>query len=75
MLQKISKQYDYSYFLKDLNEQSFFIIPTDSDEVLLKIKKVNREKSDGLVSIPIQLLKLFSLSLSKPVSPVGNLSL
>ena len=40
----IKSRYDYSHFIIDLKEQSFLISPTDSDEVLLNIKKPQLKK-------------------------------
>ena len=64
----------YCKYLNNLNTNSFFISPTNSDEVLLVIKELSNSKSTGPTSIPSKSLKLFQTSLSKPISLIANLS-
>ena len=64
----------YCKYLNNLNTNSFFISPTNSDEVLLVIKELSNSKSTGPTSIPRKSLKLFQTFLSKPISLIANLS-
>ena len=71
----IKPKHKYSEYLKNPNANSFFISPTNSDEVLSLIKKLKNNKSAGPSSIPSKFLKLFQTALSKPISFTANLSL
>ena len=56
---RFSRKNFYDY-LPPLNMESFFITPTDSTEVSNFISSLNQDKSDGLNSIPIKILKLLN---------------
>ena len=66
-----SKYYDY---LKDSSQQTFFLSPTNEQEVLTTIKQLKRNKAFGTSSTPTKFLKLFQNQLSKPISLIINLS-
>ena len=72
--EKLKNQNKYSEYLKNPNANSFFISPTNSDEVLSVIKELKNNKSTGPSSIHSKLLKLFQTALSKPISLIANLS-
>ena len=64
----------YSEYLKNPNANSFFISPTNSDEVLSVIKELKNNKSTGPPSIPSIFLKLFQTALNNLISLIANLS-
>ena len=66
-----SKYYDY---LKDSSQQTFFLAPTNEQEVLTTIKQLKRNKAFGPSSISTKFLKLFQNELIKPISLIINLS-
>ena len=70
----IKPKHKYSEYLKNQNANSFFISPTNSDEVLSVIKKLKNNKSTGPSSIPSKFLILFQTALGKPISLIANLS-
>ena len=61
-------------YLKNPNINSFFIQPTDADEVNKLICTLDPKKSNGPNSVPTKLLKLMKDKLSKPLSDIVNLS-
>ena len=64
--QKLTKsKFNYSKYLRNPNEQSFFIYPTKVEEVLSEIKNVNYNKPTGPCSISLKFLKLFQKVLSE----------
>ena len=64
---------DFSKFLKNPNKDSFFITPTNKEEVA-SIKALKNNKSTGPSSIPTKSLKLFQYTLSEPIALLANLS-
>ena len=60
--------------MKNPNSNSFFITPTNNEEVLSEIKNLKKDKSSGPSSIPIKFLKLFQTPLSKPIPRIPNIS-
>ena len=58
-------KFNYSKYLRNPNEQSFFIYPTKVEEVLSEIKNVNYNKPTGPCSISLKFLKLFQKVLSE----------
>ena len=48
----------FSEFLKNSNDKSFFISPTDETEIISCITSLNSNKSSGPYSIPIKILQL-----------------
>ena len=67
----IKPKHKYSEYLKNPNANSFFISPTNSDEVLSVIKELKHNKSIGPSSIPSKFLQT---ALNKPISLITNLS-
>ena len=65
-----SKYYDYR---KDSSQQTFFLAPTNEQEVLTTIKQLKRNKAFGPSSILTKFLKLFQNELSEPISLIINL--
>ena len=70
----IKPKHHYSKYLKKPNSNSFFIAPTNNEEVLSEIKNLKKGKSSGPSSIPLKFLTLFQTSFSKPISLIVNLS-
>ena len=64
----------FSDFLNSPNTKSFFISPTNKDEVSDTIKKLNNNKSVGPMSIPSTILKEIAPTISEPLSKIFNLS-
>ena len=56
----------YSDFLDNPLEKTFFLIPTEPNEVQSLIKTLNLKKATGPNSIPTKLLKVFHKTLSVP---------
>ena len=63
----------YFKYLSNPNEYSFFIKPTNAEEVLGEITKLKNNKSIGPCSIPLKFLKLFKTTLSEPISLIANI--
>ena len=61
-------------YLEDMNEQTFFIKPTDKFEVLQIINSFNLRKASGHNSFPNKILYLMKLELSASVAEIVNLS-
>ena len=70
----VKSKFNYSKYLSNPNEYSFFINPTNPEEVLCEIIKLKNNKSIGSSSIPLKFLKLFKTTLSEPISLIANTS-
>ena len=70
----IASRCKYSDYLKNPCQQTFFLTPTNEQQVLKNIKLLKRNKVSGPFSIPIKFLKLFQKELTKPISLIINLS-
>ena len=70
----VKSKFNYSKYLSNPNEYSFFINPTNAEEVLCEIIKLKNNKSIGSSSIPLKFLKLFKTTLSEPISLIANIS-
>ena len=70
----VKSKFNYSRYLSNPNEYSFFIKPTNAEEVLCEITKLKNNKSIGPSSIPRKFLKLFKTTLSEPISLIANIS-
>ena len=70
----VKSKFSYSKYLSNPNEYSFFINPTNPEEVLCEIIKLKNNKSIGSFSIPLKFLKLFKTTLSEPISLIANIS-
>ena len=67
-------QKNYTDYLTNLIEKTFFLTPTSPDEVEEIIKTLNLRESIGPNSIPTQLLKKYSQTISIPISKHINQS-
>ena len=65
---------DYTHYLKNSNEYSFFMNPTDQNEIINIINKLNINKSTGPHSIPNNILNLIKFNIAEPLSEIVNLS-
>ena len=65
---------DFSKFWKNPNKDSFFIAPTNKEEVASIIKTFKNNKYTGPFSISTKFLKLFQNALSEPIAHSANLS-
>ena len=59
--------------MKDKNKISFFINPTDSQEIISIINDLNISKATGPHSIPSDTLQLIKLIIAEPLSEIVNL--
>ena len=64
----------FSEFLKNSNNKTFFISPTDENEIISCISSLNSSKSSGPHSIPIKILQLIKKDIAQPLSQIINLS-
>ena len=64
----------FSEFLKNRNDKTFFVSPTNEKEIILCISSLNSNKSSGPYSIPIKILQLVKNDIAKPLSDIINLS-
>ena len=71
----VKSEFNYSKDLSNPNECSFFIKPTNAEDVLCEITKLKNNKSLGPSSIPLKFLKLFITTLSEQISLIANISL
>ena len=69
-----SAKNNFSGYLKNPIEKSFFINPTTANEVETQIKCLKNNKASGPNSIPASIFKNFQKSLSVPLTEVINLS-
>ena len=69
-----SAKNNFSGYLKNPIEKSFFINPTTTDEVEAQIKCLKNYKASGPNSIPTSIFKIFRKSLSVPLTEIINLS-
>ena len=69
-----SAKNNFSDYLKNPIEKSFFINPTTADEVETQIKCLKNNKATGPKSIPTSIFKNFRKSLSVPLAEIINLS-
>ena len=65
---------DFNKYLKNRNENNFFITPTDRSEILDLIDKLNIHKSVGPHSIPTDILQLIKINMADPLSEIVNLT-
>ena len=64
----------FSDFLKDKNQNSFFLSPTNKYEIQNVISSVNSNKSVGPKSIPTRILKLLKNDISTQLADIFNIS-
>ena len=65
---------DFKSYLNNRNEHSFFIRPTNSNEVLKIINTISINKATGPHSIPTDILHLIKSNISEPLAQIINLS-
>ena len=65
---------DFSHYLKDPANNTFYMSPTNARDVEQKLKTLKTNKAVGANSIPTKILKTYSKFLSKPLSELINLS-
>ena len=65
---------NFSRFLKNQNPNSIFLRPTTPEEIFKIIGDFSDSKSSGPNSIPIRILKLLNIEISKPISTLINRS-
>ena len=70
----ISSQSEFTHYLPQPNQDSFFLDPTTKEEVQSEINTLKTNKSSGPSSIPTKILKLLKTSLSEPILLIANLS-
>ena len=63
----------FTYYLKNRNENTIFLSPTDADEVKAIIALLSTSKSNGPGSIPNEILKDISYTIAEPISHLCNL--
>ncbi len=64
----------YQKYLKNLNPHSLFLNPTDEQETLQEINKLNPKKSNGHDNVSPKLIKECNTLLALPMSHIINLS-
>ena len=60
----VKSKFNYPKYLSNPNKYSFYIKPTNTDDVLYEITKLANNKSIGPFGIPLKSLKLFKTTLS-----------
>ena len=74
---KVSINYSHKHFsdfLKDKNQNSFFLSPINKYKIQNVIYSLNSNKSVGLNSIPIRILKLLKNNISTQLADTFNIS-
>ena len=64
----------YTDYLSSTNTNTFFLTPTDKNEIAFIISSLDSHKSSGLNSIPVKILKLLKNDISQQLSDVFNMS-
>ena len=64
----------FTRYLKDRNEHSIFIQPTNPLELIRIINNLNANKASGPYSIDYEILHLIKLIIAAPLSRIINLS-
>ena len=64
--------HDFTKYLTDRNEKSFFIRPTDETEIIQIINNLNINKANGPYSIPKELIHLIKEIIAYPLSQLIN---
>ena len=66
--------HDFTKYLKNRNESSFFITPTDEREIINIINTFDINKATGPHSIPSNILDLIKYIIAEPLALIINLS-
>ena len=64
----------YTDYLSYSNTNTFFLTPTDKNEISLIISSLDSHKSSGPNSIPVKILKLLKNDISQKLSDIFNMS-
>ena len=64
----------YTDYLSYSNTNTFFLTPTDKNEISLIISSLDSHKSSGPNSIPVKYLKLLKNDISQQLSDIFNMS-
>ena len=64
----------FEKYLKNMNEHTFFISPTNKVEIIQIINTLKHGKASGSKSFPGDILHLMKLELSSPLAEIDNLS-
>ena len=64
----------YTDYLSYPNTNTFFLTPTDKNEISLIISSLDSHKSSGPNSIPVKILKLLKNDISQQLSDIFNMS-
>ena len=68
----VKPKFNYCKYLSNPNKNSFYIKPTNTEEVLCKITELKNNKSIGPSSITLKFLKISKITLTKPISLIAN---
>ena len=63
---------DYTDYLSYTNTNTFFLTPTDKNEISFIISSLDSHKSPGPNSIPVKILKLLKNDISQQLSDIFN---
>ena len=64
----------YTDYLSSTNTNTFFLTPTDKNEIAFIISSLDFHKSSGPNSIPVKILKLLKNDISQQLSDIFNMS-
>ena len=67
-------QKHYTDYLSYSNTDTFFLTPTEKNEISLIISSLNSHKSSGPNSIPVKILKLLKNDIFQQLSDIFNMS-
>ena len=65
----------YTDYLSSTNTNTFFLTPTDKNEIAFIISSLDSHKSSGPNSIPVKILKLLKNDISQQLSDIFNVFL
>ena len=65
----------YTDYLSNTNTNTFVLTPADKNEISFIILSLHSQKSSGLNSIPVKLLKLLKYEISQQLSDIFNIFL
>ena len=63
----------YTDYLSNINTNTFFITPTDKNEISFLISSLDSHKPSGPNSIPVKILKLLQNGIFQQLSDIFNL--
>ena len=65
---------NFTDYMKNPSENSFFLEPTDSEEIIFIIDSINVGKASGPHSIPVDILKMIKCNIGTPLMKIINMS-